>query len=987
MLQYVTECRCALSAFISIRGTFLARIFVRTGVAMEAKSQTPLQEDRFSIVERVARIVSNVRGAKPDYARLAAELSPAIPFDIFGIVLLRHDRQAARVTVCAREGERWVARYHQLPLHDSMLERVLESSVPSTTHAGQADASQELITQTYPTGLDGPPVECGDALSSHPQLRATLIAPLYVDDHVLGTLELGSVDITAYADESRLRIIHAVIQVLAAAIESAQVGGSVEIQDRQRQELQKVSSALASKMDLPTILKRVVDGIAKSLNVASAIVMLDRASGKLRLDTQHGLNAVHLQSLVQRKQALSDSSIIGATLRRQQPLVSNDIAQDEHFPVSSAFASELGMRSVFSYPLAAGSTVFGALLLLSPEPGGFTPLKVDILSLFASQAMIAIQQGMLLGSIRERQRFQGAVDSLERAFQQASTQEDELALFKTMREIALRDLGISFSSLLHIMSEHLLTRSERDIQAIFYDEEMEESEGADVEAQFDGSVDQSLPHEQDVAVLIHTVESALARAGLLSDAGAALTAAFDPRLLLERSATSAIPQLYEQVTRDMQDPWFIVDLHGQCIYMNPAAEALCGMRLDLKRAGSMALGAPFFAEEDESPLHSRALPQLRETLDRLLPRVRNDSEVLAYLSEFERPDILKKHGGEALQLLGEDHERVPKLSPLPTDSLRCVIAAEPVARGHSLLSSELAGLDSRPFPGIGNSAGMFRFSGRSLTLDNAPSDRHYQFMRYALYDQHDELIAHALQIHDITEQVRDERNKSALLSSVSHDLRTPLTAIKAAVSGLLQPDVEWDEQTRHEMLVDIDAEADHLHSLINSMVEMSRIEMGALALEKEWCDLVEIVHNTIAHISRALAGHSIQTDFEPHLPLVQVDYLQLKRVFYNLLENAARHSSKEQTILISARAVPLDSGEERSERASRYIRIAVVDHGNGIPEGERERVFRSFYSPDGQTGLGLAICRGIIEAHQGRIWVESTPGGGASFVLVLPVSS
>lgn len=983
---------------------------------MEAKSQVSVQEDRFSIVERVARIVSNVRGAKPDYARLAAELSPAIPFDLFGIVLLRHDRQAARVTVCAREGEQWVSRYHQLPLSDSMLERVLEAASSANSIEDQADEARELSVRTYPNGLDGPPVECGDALSGNPQLRAALIAPLYVDGRVLGTLELGSADIAAYANESRLRIIQAVVQVLAAAIESAQVGGSVEIQDRQRQELQKVSVALASKMDLPTILNRVVDGIAKSLNVASAIVMLDRASGKLRLDAQHGLKAEHLQSMVQRKQALSDSSIIGATLRRQQPLVSNDIAQDERYPTSHALAAELGMRSVFSYPLAVGSTVFGALLLLSPEPGGFTPLKVDILSLFASQAMIAIHQGMLLESLRERQRFQDAIDQLNRAFQQVSSNEDELALFKKMSEVTQRDLGISFSSLLHFMSEHLLTRSERDIQAIFHEEDIEEEvEEQVVVSQDDYEVaanalvrqlqreiiarprkraihmgderDQALPHEQDAAMLMHTAEVALARAGLLSDAGAALTAAFDPRLMFERSAASAIPQLYEQVTRDMQDPWFIVDLHGQCIYMNPAAEAFCGMRLDLERAGNMLLGEPFFTDDGSPPQPQRTLPQLRETLDRILPRVRNDSEALAYLQEFERPDILEKHGAEALQLLVEDHGHAPKLSPLPTNSLRCVIAAEPVARNYNLLGSELGRPDTGLLARKSEAAGTFSYSGRSLTLDNAPSDRHYQFMRYALYDQHNELIAHALQIHEITEQVRDERNKSALLSSVSHDLRTPLTAIKAAVSGLLQPDVEWDEQTRHEMLVDIDAEADHLHSLINSMVEMSRIEMGALALEKEWCDLVEIVHNTISHISRVLVGRTIRTDFEPNLPLAHVDYLQLKRVFYNLLENAARHSARQDAILISAHTIPFDSSEDHAERAPRYIRVAVVDHGNGIPEEERERVFKSFYSPDGQTGLGLAICRGIIEAHSGRIWVESTPGGGASFVFVLPVSS
>jgi GAF domain-containing protein len=238
----------------------------------------------------VARIVSNVRGSHTDYAHLASELAPAFPFDLFGVVLLRHDRQAVRVIACTREAGAWVAHYHQHPLASSMLERFLSQAAEGdaggtlSTPVEQSDipavasdqAERELVIQTYPGGLDGPPAECGDALSGHPQLRATLIAPLRVGERVLGTLELGSVDSQAYADASRLRIIHAVSQVLAAAIESAQVGGSVAIQDRQRQELQKVSSALVSTMDLPAILRHIVDGIAKALNVASAIVMLER---------------------------------------------------------------------------------------------------------------------------------------------------------------------------------------------------------------------------------------------------------------------------------------------------------------------------------------------------------------------------------------------------------------------------------------------------------------------------------------------------------------------------------------------------------------------------------------------------------------------------------------------------------------------------------------------------------------------------------------
>ncbi|HEY6541934.1 MAG TPA: GAF domain-containing protein, partial [Ktedonobacteraceae bacterium] len=383
--------------------------------------QTSLQEDMYSIVERVSRIVAGVRGPHPDYAQIASELAPAIPFDIFGIVLLRHDRQALRVTVCSQKSGQWVSRYHQHPLEDSMLAHILQSRaeqqagkrVALDTQVTQdqepaiadetvvdvddfEDGSHSPVVRIYPLGLDGTPAECGDALSGHPQLRATLIMPLVVNDRLLGSLELGSFSLRAYQQEQTLRIIQAVARVLAAAIESAQAEGNVQIQDRQRQELRKVTTALTSQMDLATILRRIVEGIATALNVASAIVTLDRRAASLRLEAQHGLPADMLQKLISSRQVLGDQAIIGFTLRRRQPGVSNDIAQDEHFPASSDFATQLGMRSVFSYPLIVGSTVFGALLLFSPEPGGFTPLKTDILSLFASQAMIAIHNGMLL---------------------------------------------------------------------------------------------------------------------------------------------------------------------------------------------------------------------------------------------------------------------------------------------------------------------------------------------------------------------------------------------------------------------------------------------------------------------------------------------------------------------------------------------------------------------------------------------------------------
>src|SRR5437016_6240641 len=154
---------------------------------MKAKAQTPTLKES-TIVERVARIVSSVRGTKPDYTQLAAELEPAIPFDVFGVALLRHDHQAVRVTACQRVGGEWIVHHHQHPFEDSMVEHVMHNPV--------------MQIRNFPEGIDGPPAECGDALSGCHQLRAVFIAPLIVGERVLGTLELGSAVPGTYADDT-----------------------------------------------------------------------------------------------------------------------------------------------------------------------------------------------------------------------------------------------------------------------------------------------------------------------------------------------------------------------------------------------------------------------------------------------------------------------------------------------------------------------------------------------------------------------------------------------------------------------------------------------------------------------------------------------------------------------------------------------------------------------------------------------------------------
>jgi len=885
------------------------------GEGMEARTQTSTLEES-AIIERVARIVFSVRGAKPDYTRLAAELEQAVPFDIFGVVLLRHDRQAVRVIVCKKDTGNWVAVPHQHPLADSRLEQVLQA--PS------------LSIRDYPEGLDGAPAISGDALSGYHQLRSTLIAPLVVEDRVLGTLELGSTALHTYADVSLQRLVSAVVRVLAAAIESVQLGGNAAIQDRQRQALKAVTNALTSK-DLSTILDQIVVGVANALNVSSCIVLLDQREGVLKLEAQHGLNPKALAHIFSHKLSMSDKCIFCQSVLHQQALVSHDIANDEQYAASSIFFTELGLRSIFCYPLATGAAIYGVLVACSVESGGFTPLKADILALFANQATVAIHNGMLLESVHQRSRFQESIEHLEEAHttrKLTNAQEDiqaqraEFELLESVREETQKTFGVSLGSLLRFLSDHLLTRDERDLQAVFHAihsgqtfELANLSESSRWEVQEEQTqqivVDEQRQNRKDpfaktLELLEHTTESALTRAAMLGELS---------RLILQ----------LKQSTNWVRDAWFVIDLNGFYLYMNPAAELFCDTHVESIAAVYSNQILALSKQGQKEPL------KIEDIFAKLFPRMRNEIEIRGYLQHIHNANIYQP-------------------------SVRCILAAGDL-----------------PEKQIVNELG----EGYRGQLDNTVDDRHYQFTVYPLYTQQGgQLEAHALQVQDVTERVRDEKYRSALLSSVSHDLRTPLTTIKAAVTGLLQPGVEWEEQDRQEMLEDIDSEADHLTVLVNALVELSRIEMGALILEKEWCDVVEVFYSALAKLKRVLANRRVRTQFQAHLPLIYADYTQLERIFYNLIENAARHSPESTEI-----TVVMDTIEEEPIT----VRVQVIDQGVDIPEHEREHIFSSFYSQrTSNSGLGLAICKGIIDAHQGSIWVDAAEGGGSCFVFTLP---
>jgi two-component system sensor histidine kinase KdpD len=222
----------------------------------------------------------------------------------------------------------------------------------------------------------------------------------------------------------------------------------------------------------------------------------------------------------------------------------------------------------------------------------------------------------------------------------------------------------------------------------------------------------------------------------------------------------------------------------------------------------------------------------------------------------------------------------------------------------------------------------------------------------------------------------------ALLSSVSHDLRTPLTSIKAAASSLLQEDVQWDEEARRGFAHTIEHEADRLNRLVGNLLDMSRIEEGALKSEKEWYSLTVLIHEVLVRLEPLLSEHPIRSYFPDDLLFVELDYVQMDQVITNLVENAVRYTPAGTPIDIEAYI------------EGKQAVINVADRGPGIPEGDLGRIFDKFYRvQDGQhlngyptgSGLGLAVCKGIVEAHGGHIWAEQRPGGGLIVRVALPV--
>ena len=226
-------------------------------------------------------------------------------------------------------------------------------------------------------------------------------------------------------------------------------------------------------------------------------------------------------------------------------------------------------------------------------------------------------------------------------------------------------------------------------------------------------------------------------------------------------------------------------------------------------------------------------------------------------------------------------------------------------------------------------------------------------------------------------QVETEQLRNSLLSSVSHDFRTPLATITGATSSLLADDGQYSLATRRELLQTVAEESERLNRLVRNLLDMTRLEAGAVTAKKNWYPLEEVIGAALTRLGPQLGERPVDTQVPPNLPLVPLDDVLIEQVLINLLENVLKYTGPNTPIEISAVQV------------GGAIQVSVADWGPGLPPGEEGLVFRKFYRATNASqrgvGLGLAIAQGMVSAHGGRMWAENRTAGGAVFHFTLPL--
>jgi two-component system sensor histidine kinase KdpD len=306
----------------------------------------------------------------------------------------------------------------------------------------------------------------------------------------------------------------------------------------------------------------------------------------------------------------------------------------------------------------------------------------------------------------------------------------------------------------------------------------------------------------------------------------------------------------------------------------------------------------------------------------------------------------------------------------------------------------LSAADARYVP-LKTARGVVGVLGLKLTSSGRQSTPEQRRLMEAFANQTALAIERA-QLADTARQAellqQTEKLQTALFNSISHDLRTPLASITGSLSSLLEDDKALNPASRRELLKTAHEEANRLNGLVGNLLDMSRLEAGALKVSRQPSDIQDVIGAALQRLNGLLAGRPVRVELPPDLPLASLDFVLVVQALVNVLDNAIKYSPPGSPIDIEAQA------------ADKAVEIHIADRGSGIAADDLARVFDKFYrgshasldipydrqkkgdTPPG-TGLGLSISSGIIEVHGGKIWAENRPGGGTIIKLTLPLAN
>jgi two-component system sensor histidine kinase KdpD len=695
---------------------------------------------------------------------------------------------------------------------------------------------------------------------------------------------------------------------------------ALQRRNRELAALNQASHAISSFLDLDQILTTLLEEVRRVMDVAAASVwLLDPETRDLVCRQATGPR----NDIVQGWRLMPGEGLAGWVAHSGESLIVPDIRADERHYKRVDRATGLNLRSLLSVPLRVKKEVVGVLQVVDETVERFDEADLELLEPLAAAAAVAIDNARLY---EEANRLRVFSDNIVQSLEEGILLEDATGQFAFANPKAAALLGYA--------ADELVGRRWADILAPGYKTEIEEGDRKVGEA----------------AVRYETA--------LLTGEGLQMPVIVSSRSLYREGRFIGVLSAFTDITARIRAMEEIRRRNEELSVLNAIAatvseslnlEQLLGdaldevVRLDLLKATGK--GAIFLLNEQTGELSMVAQRGFPETQPCLIHSLQL-GECLCGQAAQQGKLIIEDSSQDkhhSLQWPGMSPHKDICLPIKARDRVLGVMALElPVGQ-------EVAEGDVRLLTAISDQIGT--------AIENA------------------RLVEEAAEVEILQEL---NRLRSELIANVSHELRTPLGLIKIFCSTLLADDVEFDDETQQECLRNIDEEADRLASIVDNLLDLSRIESERLAMDARPADIGELAQGVMHDMEAQTTHHRFVHDF-PDQPLAAtVDAQRIEQVLRNLLTNAVKYSPDGGTITIRGR------GDQRQ------LYVGVSDEGIGIPHHDLERVFERFYRVEnevtqrvGGAGLGLAVCRGIVEAHGGRIWVESTPGAGSTVYFTL----